>query len=226
MSKRKVTLKTFEPRLDILPRSQRRLWNELDTTPPHFVLYGGTALALRLGHRRSEDFDFFSNRTFAPHELLNRVPYLKNAVVRQQEPNTLTCRIERGGRVLVSFFGGLKLNRAADPQMAKGTHVRVASLLDLAATKVAVIAGRASLKDYLDLDALFRAGIELPNALAAARAVYGAQFSPLPSLKALTFFEEGDVSKLAADKRRRLSEAAQKVDRNRLPVIEGRPGLL
>jgi hypothetical protein len=33
---------TFEPRLDILPESQRRLWPELDAVPSDFVLYGGT----------------------------------------------------------------------------------------------------------------------------------------------------------------------------------------
>lgn len=52
---------TFEPRLDILPASQRHLWPELDAVPSDFVLYRGTALALQLGHRVSEDFDFFSS---------------------------------------------------------------------------------------------------------------------------------------------------------------------
>jgi hypothetical protein len=33
---------------------------EPDATPDHFTLYEGTALALRLGHRQSVDFDFFS----------------------------------------------------------------------------------------------------------------------------------------------------------------------
>ena len=49
---------TLQPRLDILPESQRRLWPELDAVPEEFVRYGGTALALQLGHRVSEDFDF------------------------------------------------------------------------------------------------------------------------------------------------------------------------
>ena len=49
----------FIPRLDILPEPQRRLWDELATVPAEFVLYGGTAIALHLGHRQSEDFDFF-----------------------------------------------------------------------------------------------------------------------------------------------------------------------
>jgi hypothetical protein len=39
----------FRPRLDILPPAQRRLWDELAAVPAEFVLYGGTAIALRLG---------------------------------------------------------------------------------------------------------------------------------------------------------------------------------
>lgn len=50
----------FDPRLDILPAAQHRLWPELAKTPDHFTLYGGTAVALRLAHRQSADFDFFS----------------------------------------------------------------------------------------------------------------------------------------------------------------------
>src|SRR5256885_6089575 len=41
------------PRLEILPPSQRRIWPELCAIPKDFVLYGGTALALHLGHRES-----------------------------------------------------------------------------------------------------------------------------------------------------------------------------
>ena len=49
---------TFRPRLDVLPTAQRRLWPTLADVPEPFVLYGGTALALRLAHRTSVDFDF------------------------------------------------------------------------------------------------------------------------------------------------------------------------
>ena len=64
----------FPPNLDILPASQRALWKELKATPKHFVLYGVTALALRLGHRVSEDFDFFTNTTFDPEGLVDPIP--------------------------------------------------------------------------------------------------------------------------------------------------------
>ena len=56
----------FLPRLDILPNPQRRLWDELAAVPVEFALYGGTAIALHLGHRHSVDFDFFGNRPFDP----------------------------------------------------------------------------------------------------------------------------------------------------------------
>ena len=49
----------FSPRLDILPPPQISLWPELGQVPADFALYGGTALALHLGHRESIDFDFF-----------------------------------------------------------------------------------------------------------------------------------------------------------------------
>ena len=49
----------FEPHLDILPEEQRICWSLLNgVSEEGFVLYGGTALALRLGHRQSVDFDF------------------------------------------------------------------------------------------------------------------------------------------------------------------------
>lgn len=52
---------TFTPRLDVLPPAQQALWPRLRAAAGlGFVLYGGTAIALRLGHRASVDFDFFS----------------------------------------------------------------------------------------------------------------------------------------------------------------------
>jgi hypothetical protein len=84
--------------LDILPLPQRALWAELDATPDHFTLYGGTALALRLGHRRSVDFYFFSRTAFSPGDLAREIPYLAGAEQVQVVSDTLTCRVERGGR--------------------------------------------------------------------------------------------------------------------------------
>jgi hypothetical protein len=52
----------FKPDLNALPAPQRAVWEELNATPKDFMLYGGTALALRLRQRQSEESDFFSNQ--------------------------------------------------------------------------------------------------------------------------------------------------------------------
>jgi hypothetical protein len=58
-----MKLKTFTPCFDVLPQPQKALWSELKDVPDTFVLYGGTAIALQLGHRQSIDFvSFVINR--------------------------------------------------------------------------------------------------------------------------------------------------------------------
>jgi len=87
-------------RLDVLPPAQRRLWDEFrDGLPPSFVLYGGTALALRTGSRESEDFDFFSNDPVDAHALQAALPFLAHAELIQAAPSTATYLVDRSGRV-------------------------------------------------------------------------------------------------------------------------------
>src|SRR5258707_9914394 len=152
----------FRPRLDILPAAQRALWAELDLTPDPFALYGGTALALRLGHRQSVDFDFFSNIAFDPDALARSLPYLAGAERVQVAANTLTCRIERGGPVLMSFFGDLGLGQAAPRERAEGSQVQIAALLDIAGTKAAVVQRRGGAAEYTPLSPLGRPGTPPP----------------------------------------------------------------
>lgn len=143
----------MHPRLDALPPPQRRLWPELRATPRRFVLYGGTVIALRLAHRESEDFDFFSFEPLVGDHLLAGIPYLSEAMVVHRARDTLTCMVDRGGPVRVSFFGGL-------------------------------------------------------------------------TLKALTYFDDGDLAELPAEVRKRLSQAAAGVDpTSSVPRYESRPGL-
>ena len=199
----------------MLSPPQRRLWPELAATPETFTLYGGTALTLRLGHRASIDFDFFSNAPFDPERLASNVPYLKDAERIQVAHDTLTCRVERGGSVLVSFFGGLDLGQVAEREAVEGMTLYVASLLDLAGTKMAVVPKRAEVKDYLDVDALLRHGVDLPTALGAGKIVYGRRFNPVITLKALSFFD--DVPGLREEVRERLRAAVAAVDLSRMP---------
>ena len=208
----------FTPRLDILPPAQRELWEELHATPDHFTLYGGTALALYLGHRKSVDFDFFSRVPFEGRDLLNTIPYLTGAERTEISKNSLTCWVDRGGAVKLQFFGGLPLANVEPREQPTGAGFWVASLIDVAGTKVKVLPDRAEEKDYIDVDALLKHGVDLPTMLAAAKAIYGRAYNPLLSLKALTFY--ADVPHLSKDIQQRLSKAALAVDVSKLPALK------
>ena len=216
----------MNPRLDALPPPQRRLWPELRATPRRFVLYGGTAIALRLAHRRSEDFDFFSSESFDGDALLAEIPYLNDAKVLQRAKDTLTCVVDRRGPVRVSFFGGLALNRVRLPRIAEGVGIPVASLEDLGGTKAQVVQARALAKDYIDVDALMRlGGLPLAAMLGAAAAIHGELYNAMLTLKALTYFGDGDLAELPTAVRKRLTHAAATVDTASIPRYEPLPGL-
>src|ERR1019366_8715501 len=173
----------FAPRLDILPPPQRRLWDELVAVPEEFVLYGGAAKAVQLGNRPSAGFDFFGNRPLDPIHLVPAIRFLAAATITQREPDTLSCVVDRGGAVKLSFFGLPGIARLSPPLIAPGNGLQVASLLDLAGMKVSVVQMRAEAKDYLDIDAILGDGrIDLPTALASARAIHGPAFNPLATL--------------------------------------------
>jgi len=210
--------KAFTPRLDILPPAQKELWKELNVTPDHFTLYGGTALALYLGHRKSVDFDFFSRVPFDAGDLLKSVPYLADVERIEISKNTLSCWVDRGGKVKLQFFGGLPLGNVEQRKQPTGSGFWVASLLDIAGTKVKVLPDRAEEKDYIDVDALLEHGVDLPTMLAAAKAIYGAAYNPLLSLKALTFY--ADLPHLSKDVQERLTKAALAVDVSKLPNLK------
>lgn len=215
----------FDLKLIALPGAQQSLWRDLEQTPRTFVLYGGTAVALRLGHRQSEDFDLFSNERFEPSSLLLELRYLRDARVDQRGDNTLTVLVDRNGPVKVSFFGDVRMARVRDPDIAPGNGLQVASLLDLTATKLKTIQQRAEAKDYLDLAAALSAGITLPEALGAARAVYGKVFNAMAALKALTYFEDGNLRSLSSEAKRMLLAAAETVTPESIPLIEAKQGI-
>jgi len=206
-------------KLTILPDTQRLLWNELEAVPNNFVMYGGTALVLRLGHRQSVDFDFFSSDSFHPGKLYDSISFLRGSEKVQIDKNTLTCIVKRNnGTVKVSFFGGLSFGRVSPPDILEVPAVAIASLVDLAATKIYVIQDRAECKDYYDIAELLK-DLSLGKMLSTAMAIFGKEFNPLLSLKALMFYQDGNLPKLRVETRRILENAARRVDLVNLPVV-------
>ena len=202
-----------ELKLDVLPEAQRKLWAELSDTPDQFILYGGTAIALRLGHRQSIDFDFFAFSDIESADLLRDVPYLSGAKPARTQPNTLNVTVDRGSEVQVSFFGLPHLKQVRPPIELENPRIRLADMIDLAGMKMAVIQHRAMAKDYLDIHAIWSMTEITPEqSVACASIIYGEQYNPYDTLKALAYFGEPELSSLSDDLKSMLTEAARNFD--------------
>lgn len=210
----------FTPRLEVLPPTQWALWDELGGVPSIFTLYGGTAVALQLGHRASVDFNFFARVPIDGDALLRELPLLRHATVTDMAINTLGCTVDRGGPVRLSFSGVPQLPRLRPDHLSPGTGLRVGHLLELAGMKASVVQRRAESKDYLDIDAILTDGrVSLAWALSAGVGLYGDRFNPQVTLKALCFFDEGDLQTVPQSVRRRLAAAVRQVDLAALPAV-------
>jgi uncharacterized protein YdbL (DUF1318 family) len=130
------------------------------------------------------------------------MPFLVSGKVLQEEKNAFTVAVEtkpaEGSSVKVSFFGAITFGRVGEPEITNDGVLAVASPLDLQGTKLKVLLQRAEAKDYRDIAALLRLGVRLAEGLGAATALYGRTFQPQEALRALTYFEGGDLDRLGS----------------------------
>lgn len=186
------------PHLEVLSEAQRWVYPQLRNLKNHgFVLYGGSALALQFGQRQSTSFEFFLNSRLNQKLLRDAFPLLDDESVVSQiqdSENTLTFEIThpvRGkGTVTISFFGNIAYGRVGEPQLTEDGVLLVASTLDIFAAKLKAIIEKPSTQDYIDIVRLIKNDESLLEALGAASVLFGTDFSPMISLKALSYFDE------------------------------------
>lgn len=112
----------------------------------HAMLAGGTALALHIGHRISEDLDFFTTKDF-------RVESIISEIRKTVYPFRI---ISEGEGSLVAEIAGIKVSLfkydylfLEKPALIEG--IQVASVLDVASMKVIAISQRGTKRDFIDL---------------------------------------------------------------------------
>ena len=131
---------------------------------------------------------------------------------------------ELSAAVAMGFvFGTMGFGRVGEPELTEDGVLQVASLDDLMATKVKVVLQRAEAKDYRDIAAMLGAGVSLAKGLAAARELFGPNFQPSESLKAMVYFEDGDLRTLTKEEKGILVNAVSAVrELPRVTILSGR----
>lgn len=130
-----------------LPIDTARTWVLLrDHLPESLVLYGGTALAVHLHHRVSRDLDFFYPDDVDLTAWRETLDSLGRFAVTTAKPDTLNGVFNS---TKVQFLQARRQTPLEPPTIIAG--INVASLRDIAATKLKTIADRGELRDYFDL---------------------------------------------------------------------------
>jgi hypothetical protein len=214
----------LDPKFSILPAAQREIWASLAPARQlGFVLYGGTAVALHLGHRVSLDFDFFRSEPLDKDQIRAAFGFVGGAAILQDMPDTLVVLAKMpSGLVKISFFGGIGFGRVSDPVQTRDDILLVASLDDLMATKLKTTLDRAEAKDYRDIVEMISAGVSLPAGLSAFKQMFDGE--PAQVLRALGYFEDGDLATLDKADQNLLRSARDKIQQ--LPVVIAKAGSL
>jgi len=151
-----------------------------------FYLAGGTALALQVGHRLSQDLDFFAADLFDEQVLIQRLQTLQAFSVVAEAPHTLHTTI-KGSRV--TFLG---YTYPVLFPFLRFLDVAVADPRDIACMKVSAIASRGTKRDFVDLYVSAKR-FGLANILEWFDRKYAqTHHNKLHLLKSLTFFDDAE----------------------------------
>ncbi len=177
----------------VLPAKQQHfleLLKEEDIINDYY-LAGGTAAALYLKHRQSEDFDFFTNKQILSDEILQTLRTLipfNNIVISSQSKGSLHIFADD---LKVSF---LHYNYPLIKPLRKFKGIQLASLTDIALMKITAISGRGSKKDFIDLYYTCELkGKNLSKLFNLFHKKYkGSGYQTYPIIKSLTYFANAE----------------------------------
>lgn len=182
--------------------SEKFCWQ---TLPPHstkilpkliflkekgFILGGGTAIALHLGHRISVDFDFFTADEFKPdflaQEISTKISPLK---IINQDKNTLEGFLKEKIRLHLMTYPYPLLKK---PIIENG--LAILQLEDLAAIKLSTISSRGSKKDFIDLYEIMKSQNWPIDQIFQffAQKYQGVEYSHYHLLRSLVYFAEAE----------------------------------
>ena len=153
-----------------------------------FYLGGGSGLALQLGHRLSEDLDFFSSKEFQPEILIK---YLESHYKYEEiliTKGALNCFIND---IKISFF---HYDVPLVYPVKKFRKIKIADWRDIMAEKFKTLSQRGSKKDFYDIYFCFKyKNLSIPEGIKIFKTRFsGTGINYYHILKSLVYFEDAE----------------------------------
>lgn len=174
---------------EILTTEQRAVFPLLKKFTSSFGLVGGTAIALHLGHRRSIDFDLFSQSDF-DNLAMKFLVETERPVTKELVNKTDEFTFIAGGVKVTLFHYPFTI----DFPEKFGEIINVADLLTLAAMKAYALGRRAKWKDYVDLYFIMKQQHPLQDIVDKTRRIFGSGFNEKLFRSQLSYFDDMDHS--------------------------------
>jgi predicted nucleotidyltransferase component of viral defense system len=178
--------------LEFLPDNTRFVFDILakDAFISDYTLVGGTALALQMGHRMSEDLDFMTDKNNLDarriQRNINRLFTHWRLIRKRDEQIDFLIKNTR-----VTFFTAQLVNIPF--QVSSRTcpyhHLRIADIKTLALLKLSAISQRNTLRDYYDLYTISKEKFSLSGIFAEAKQSLP-QLSPIVYTETLTYTDD------------------------------------
>jgi hypothetical protein len=174
---------------NILSTEQTDMLGLLKSFKREFILVGGTAIALQIGHRKSIDFDLFKDKPLNKKKIKDKI-YLSKLISQKLFEN------DEGLHYLINQ---VKWTFFYYPYPIKGTisfesYIKMPDLLTLAAMKFYAMGRRAKWKDYVDIYFLLNDHFTIEEVSQKARALFEGGYSEKLFRQQLAYFEDIDYS--------------------------------
>ncbi|MGC9338052.1 MAG: nucleotidyl transferase AbiEii/AbiGii toxin family protein [Candidatus Cloacimonadia bacterium] len=155
-----------------------------------YYLAGGTAIALQIGHRRSIDFDLFTNQDIKRNSIkraFDSGPYQVQKVLYSAYDQLHLIVND----VKMTFFS---YPYSIDAPIQFQGKINMPMLIDLAAMKAFALGGRGKWKDYVDLYFLLKNHFNINEIEQRTKAIFGEFFNRKLFREQLAYYEDIDYS--------------------------------
>lgn len=153
-----------------------------------FYLAGGTGCALQLGHRLSNDFDFFSDVHFSASEVIKNIKRKGDFITDYSDTGTVTGRFF-GTKISFFYYDYPLLKKCLSYH-----GINLASLEDIGCMKIDAVSSRGKKRDFIDLFFILKKrDMKLEDIIDHFKIKYQkAGYNLLHVLKSLVYFDDAD----------------------------------
>lgn len=154
-----------------------------------FVLVGGTAIALQMGHRQSIDFDLFTFQDFDNLSIRKKIlSHCKIDQTIRDESGQYTVILQAVRFTFLSYPFRIPVLKKFEK------IIRLPDLETLAAMKAYALGRRAKWKDYVDLYFILKYHCHMSKIVKKSKKIFGSEFNEKNFRVQLSYFDDIDYS--------------------------------